>query len=69
MPAKQEVLALRPSAALHERISELVDRQWTGRLSADEECAWEQYGYVEHLVRIAKAEAAHKLKSSMDPRN
>jgi len=51
-----------------ERSSEfvLVDRQRTGRLSADEKCAWEQYRYVEHLVRIAKAEAVLKLKSSIE---
>lgn len=63
LPAPQEVLALRPSAAFQERISTLLDRLRSGELSADEECDWEQYKYVEHLVRIAKAKAALKLKS------
>jgi hypothetical protein len=61
LPAPQEVLALRPSAALQERISALLDRQRNGGLSADEEREWEQYKYVEHLVRIAKAKAVLKL--------
>jgi hypothetical protein len=67
LPAPQEVLALRPSATLQERISTLVDRQRSGRLSADEEREWEEYQYVEHLVRIAKARAAAKLKSGSGP--
>jgi hypothetical protein len=61
LPAPQEVLALRPSAALQERISALLERQRNGGLSADEEREWEQYKYVEHLVRIAKAKAVLKL--------
>jgi hypothetical protein len=67
LPAPEEVLALRPSATLQERISTLLDRQQNGGLSADEEREWEQYKYVEHLVRIAKARAALKLKSGDSP--
>ncbi len=62
LPAPQEVLALRPSPVLQERISTLLDRQRNSGLSADEEREWEQYKYVEHLVRIAKARAVLKLK-------
>ncbi len=67
LPGPQEVLALRPSAALQDRISALVDRRRDGRLSADEERAWEQYKYVEHLVRIAKANTLLKLKPDERP--
>jgi hypothetical protein len=62
LPAPEEVLALRPSAALQERISALLDRQWNGGRSADEEREWEEYQYAEHLVRIAKARATLKRK-------
>jgi len=58
----EEVLALRPSAALQERIEELLERNRSGRLSAEEQREWEQYQHVEHLVRLAKARAALKLK-------
>jgi len=67
LPRPQEVLALRPSPALQERISTLVDKQRTGRLSSDEERDWQNYQYVEHLVRIAKAKAALQLRSGDAP--
>jgi hypothetical protein len=62
LPAPEEVLALRPSAALQEQIEELLEKNRTGSLSPEERRAWEQYQYVEHLVRLAKARAALKLK-------
>jgi hypothetical protein len=67
LPGPQEVMALRPSAALQEHISDLVAKQSNGGLSADEERAWEQYKFAEHLVRIAKARAMLKLNSGTDP--
>jgi hypothetical protein len=67
LPPPQEVLALLPSPALQERISNLVDKQRQGRLSAEEERDWQKYQYIEHLVRIAKAKAALQLKSSDAP--
>ena len=62
LPGPEEILAIRPSAALQERIEELLEKNSAGSLSADEQRAWEQYQYVEHLVRLAKARAALKLK-------
>ena len=64
LPPPEEVLALRPSAALQERIDDLLDKSQCGSLSAAEQQEWEQYQYVEHLVRLAKARAALKLKSA-----
>jgi hypothetical protein len=65
LPGPEEVLALRPSAALQERISALVERQRNGRLSADEERDWQQYQYAEHLVRIAESRSILKLQLLM----
>jgi hypothetical protein len=62
LPTPDEVLALRPSTALEERIEELLDKTHAGGLSSDEQQEWEQYQYVEHLVRLAKARAVLKLK-------
>jgi len=67
LPSPQEILALRPSPALQERISTLVDKQRNGGLSTDEERDWRNYQYIEHLVRIAKAKAALQLKSREAP--
>ena len=62
LPAPEEVLALRPSPALQEQIEALLEKSQSGGLSAEEQRGWEQYEYVEHLVRLAKAHAAGKLK-------
>jgi hypothetical protein len=62
LPGPEEILALRPSAALQEQIEELLEKNRTGSLSTAEQRAWEHYQYVEHLVRLAKARAALKLK-------
>jgi hypothetical protein len=64
LPTAEEVLALRPSPALKERIEDLLDKNRSGGLSPEEQQEWEQYQYVEHLVRLAKARAALKLKSA-----
>ena len=62
LPEPQAVLALRPSDRLQARISELLEKNRTEGLSADEEREWRQFEYVEHLVRMAKSRAALKLK-------
>jgi hypothetical protein len=64
LPTPEEVLAVRPSAALQERIDELLEKNRSGGLSAEEQREWEQYRYVEHLVRLAKARAALRLKGA-----
>jgi|SRR5262245_2687000 len=64
LPTPEEVLALRPSSDLQERIESLLDKSHRGELSAEEQREWEQYQYVEHLVRLAKMSAALKLKSA-----
>jgi hypothetical protein len=64
LPTPEEVLALRPSAALQERIDELLEKTQSGGLNPDDQSAWEQYQYVEHLVRLAKARAAIILQGA-----
>src|SRR5260370_278037 len=64
LPTPEEVLALRPSSALQERIEELLDKNRCGVLSSEEQRERDQYQYVEHPVRLAKARAALKLKSA-----
>jgi hypothetical protein len=62
LPTPEEVLALRPSSALEARVRELLEKNRAGGLSPAEEDEWRRYQYVEHLVRLAKARAAQKLK-------
>lgn len=61
LPAPEEVLALRPEPALQERIDALLEKNRTTGLSADEQREWDQYRYLEHLVRLAKGNALRKL--------
>lgn len=64
LPTPDEVLALRPSAALQDRLEQLLEKNQNGQLSPEEQRDWERYQYVEHLVRLAKARAALRLKSA-----
>lgn len=64
LPTPEEIVALRPSETLQARISALLEKNRTEGLSPEEEQEWEQYQYLEHLVRIAKARAYLKLKQT-----
>jgi hypothetical protein len=64
LPAPEEVLALRPSPSAQARLRELLEKNRAAGLSAEEKEEWERYRYVEHLVRLAKARAALRLKKS-----
>ena len=66
LPTPEEVLALRPAAPLQERIDALLEKNRTAGFSPKDqrEWEWDQYQYVEHLVRLAKASAARKLKGT-----
>ena len=67
LPSPEEVLALRPAPALQERIDALLEKNRTAGLSPDDQREWEQYQYLEHLVRLAKASAQRKLNGNARP--
>ncbi|CAN5808143.1 hypothetical protein BH20ACI4_BH20ACI4_30210 [soil metagenome] len=62
LPTSDEILALRPSAEMQEKIDELLEKNRREGLSEAEEQTWASYEFVEHLVRIAKAKASAQLK-------
>lgn len=64
LPTPEETLALRPSDTLQARIDALLEKNRTTGLTLDEEQDWEQYQYLEHLVRLAKAKALLKLHAA-----
>lgn len=64
LPTPEEIIALCPSEALQSRVSALLEKNQTEGLSLAEERDWEQYQYLEHLVRLAKAKAYIKLKNA-----
>ena len=64
LPTPEEILNLKPSQALQESIQEILEKSKPVGLTAEEERSWQQYEYVEHLVRLAKVKALLNLKSS-----
>lgn len=64
LPSPQEVLALRPSAKLAERTEVLLAKNRENGLTKEEQAEWDEIMQVEHLVRVAKAKAAAKLKAA-----
>lgn len=64
LPSPEEILALKPSPLLKQQVEGLLEKNKTVGLTAEEERLWQQYEYVEHLVRVAKAKALVKLSAS-----
>jgi hypothetical protein len=52
-----QVIAFRPSAAVKERVGDLVRREKMDGLSADEASELDYYLQIEHILRLAKARA------------
>ncbi len=64
LPTPEEILVLRPSAALQARIDTLLEKNRNEGLTPTEKQEWKQFQYLEHLVRMAKAKAYSKLHAS-----
>jgi hypothetical protein len=64
LPTPEEVLALRPAPDLQERIDTLLEKNRTTALTPDDQREWDNYEYLEHLVRLAKLSAHRKLKGT-----
>ena len=62
LPSPEETLALRPSDGLQRRVNDLLEKNRIGGLTPEEEREWEQYQYLEHLVRMAKSQALLRIK-------
>lgn len=62
LPTPEQILAFRASPAVEARISHLLEKNREAGLSEDEEREWQTYEYAGHLVRMAKANAASRLK-------
>ncbi|MBF0413242.1 MAG: hypothetical protein HQK70_11100 [Desulfamplus sp.] len=63
LPSPDEIINLRPSDKIEARINHLLEKNRVQGLTPEENIEWEQYQYIEHLVRIAKAKAHLKLKN------
>ena len=64
LPGPEEIMSLRPSRSLSDRVAQLVERSRSGAMTPEDQEDWERYEYLEHLVRVAKAAAQMKLASA-----
>lgn len=64
LPSPQEILALRLSDSAQSQVEFLLEKNRTGGLNALEQRLWQQYEFIEHLVRMAKAQALLKLNQA-----
>jgi hypothetical protein len=64
LSSSEEILGLRPTPALQERIDALLEKNRTIGFSPDDQREWDQIERVEHLVRFAKANALPKLREA-----
>ena len=64
LPTPEEVLAIRFTPELQDRIDELLEKNCAGGLSDEEQREWQQICYVEHIVRMAKLNAAIKRRGA-----
>jgi hypothetical protein len=60
----EAILAIRPSASLQARVSELLERSKTDGLSREEAAEFDRYMLLEHWVRMAKINARKHLKAA-----
>ena len=63
----EEILKLRPSERFAYRVEHLLEKNRANKLNLEEEEEWENYQFLEHLVRMAKANAS--LKPGLKPPN
>ena len=61
-PTPEQVLTIRPSSALQQRVSELLQRNKEGVLNRTEVAELDRYLTLEHLVRLAKGYAYQQQK-------
>jgi hypothetical protein len=64
LPTPEEVLALRPAPDLQDRLDALLEKNRTTGLTPDDQREWDNYEYLEHLVRQAKLSAQRKLRGT-----
>ena len=57
----QGVIDFRPSDQTKARVADLIHRQKTASLSAEEAAELNQYLQIEHVMRLAKARASQRL--------
>ena len=61
IPTPAQVVAYRPSVALHAQAERLLEKKRSGDLTEDERQELDYLVVIEHLMRMAKARALKRL--------
>lgn len=59
-----DVITFQPSEATKERVANLIHREKTQELSADETAELNHYMEAEHIMRLAKARARERISGN-----
>ncbi len=59
----EEIIAFKASDSLNQRMLALIKKEKANTISDDEKNELDQYMWLEHLMRLAKARAKKALKS------
>jgi hypothetical protein len=64
LPTPQEILSLRLASVVQTEIENLLDKNRTEGLNESDRQIWQHYEFIEHLVRLAKAQALLRLQQN-----
>lgn len=59
----EQIIAFRPSIKAQQRVTDLIEREKEGMLSAEEKAELDHFLDLEHILRVAKARAQQILAS------
>jgi len=59
----EEIITFKPSDDLNNRVTELLAKEKTVSITEEEKKELDQYMWLEHLMRLAKARARKALQS------
>ena len=59
----EEIITFKPSDDLNNRVTELLTKEKTASITREEKKELDQYMWLEHLMRLAKARARKALQS------
>ena len=59
----QKIVSFKPSDESKKRVQELLQKNESGLLTSEEEAELDDFGQIEHLMRLVKARARQKAEN------
>ncbi|GCL37358.1 MAG: hypothetical protein ACKO9I_13105 [Sphaerospermopsis kisseleviana] len=66
LPSPEQILSLRLSSEVQDKIDALLEKNRHQGWDENDLVLWQHYEFIEHLVRLAKAQALLKLQASYE---